>query len=507
MFKALQALVPRDQELPERAWRLTALREFLDGTIYDRLPYAFYEEQETSGARILLSQRRPSVRYGLCRLVVEDAVALLFSEAHFPAIGAGPMIGAISEDERDRISKLSRQLQAIIYETRLNETMMDAAYRGAVGSVAIMFRVLRGRVFYDVMDTPYLTPEWEREAPDTLARVSEKRRVIGSALAAQGYAVSPDRMNAFYWFQREWTPDAENWFLPILCSDPTPPPPQIDASRSRTHSLGFVPVVWIKNLPGGDDIDGVSTFRGGIESGIEIDYQLSQAARGLKYTGDPELVLKDPAIDEGGAVVKGQGNAIVLGEKGEAKYLEINGDGLGAVVQFVHAVRALALETMHGNRAPPDKLAAGTSGRALVLMNQGLVWLADRLRVSYGEGALVSLLKMTMAASQKFPLTFADQKNVTLEQLNIGLRWPRWYPSGAEDRQADALTLQTLIAAGALSRETAVRSLVEDYGIQDVEAEIAAIQRGRDDDEARQIKLAQAMPGGKPPANPSATQE
>ena len=47
---------------------------------------------------------------------------------------------------------------------------------------------------------------------------------------------------------------------------------------------------------------------------------------------------------------------------------------------------------MHGNRANADRLTAAQSGRALELMNQGLVWLADNLRISYGEGALLSLV-------------------------------------------------------------------------------------------------------------------
>ena len=38
--------------------------------------------------------------------------------------------------------------------------MVEAALRGSVGSVAILMRVLRGRVFLDVFDTAFLTPEW-----------------------------------------------------------------------------------------------------------------------------------------------------------------------------------------------------------------------------------------------------------------------------------------------------------------------------------------------------------
>jgi hypothetical protein len=62
-----------------------------------------------------------------------------------------------------------------------------------------------------------------------------------------------------------------------------------DDDRSMSHRLGFVPMVWIRNLPGGRGVDGACTFRAAIETGIEIDYQLSQAGRGLKYSSDPTL--------------------------------------------------------------------------------------------------------------------------------------------------------------------------------------------------------------------------
>ena len=70
-------------------------------------------------------------------------------------------------------------------------------------------------------------------------------------------------------------------------------PPEIDEARTVHHGLGFVPLVWVRNLPGpsatGDANDGACTFRAAIETQIEIDYQLSQAGRGLKYSSDPTL--------------------------------------------------------------------------------------------------------------------------------------------------------------------------------------------------------------------------
>ena len=62
----------------------------------------------------------------------------------------------------------------------------------------------------------------------------------------------------------------------------------------------------------------------------------------------------------------------------------------------------------------------------------------------------------------------------------LSLKWPRWYPPTADDRQKDAQTLTTLANAGQISRETAVKSIADTYDIEDVAAELARIAADRD---------------------------
>ena len=446
MFQTICDLVPADPDMPERARRLDILRRALDGTLYDVLPHDFHEERTPGGEYIPLRLRRPSVRYALPRIITEDSVALLFSEGHFPTI-----------DSPDRTVR--EALAQIAKAARLNQVMIDAAIRGSIGSVAILMRILAGRPFFTALDTVNLTPSWRPDAPDTLAAVTERYKLRGPTLAAAGYNL-PDP-GAAYWFTRTWDDTAETWFLPQLTTDPAPPTP--DLARSVQHGLGFVPIAWVRNLPGpswtGSDADGACTFRAAIETGIEIDYQLSQAGRGLKYSSDPTLLIKEPAgLD--GDLVRGAGNALIVSEHGDAKLLEIGGTASSAVIEYVRTLREFALESVHGNRADASRLAAATSGRALELMNQGLIWLADNLRIYYGEGALLTLARMVLQASQRYQLRLADKPVPKLDPAaSLSLIWPAWYPETSEDRQRDANTLTTLVAANQLSRETALKRL------------------------------------------------
>jgi hypothetical protein len=236
-------------------------------------------------------------------------------------------------------------------------------------------------------------------------------------------------------------------------------------------------------LPGfsvtGDPNDGACTFRAAVESQIEIDYQLSQAGRGLKYSSDPTLLIKEPA-GAASEIVKGAGNALIVSEKGDARLLEIGGTASAAVIEYVGLLREFALESVHGNRATPDRLTAAQSGRALEMLHQGLLWLADSLRVTYGEGALLSLMRMVIRASQKYSLVVSGQRVGSLDaDASLSLRWPDWYPPSSEDRQRDAQTLSTLATSGHISRETAIKTLAPTYDVEDIPGELSRIEADR----------------------------
>lgn len=462
MFEAICELIPKDRDYSKRTWILETLTRVINGELYEILPFDFHDERSAIGEYIPLRKRRPSVRYPLCRLVVEDSVALLFSEGHFPTIDCSDQ-------------KTQDSLAQIFHDAHLNLIMIEAAMRGSIGSVAILMRVLKGRIFFQVLDTLYLTPSWNPQEPDTLIGMTEKYKVSGLQLKATGYDIAEPTED--YWFQRSWDIESEIWYMPIQVG--IDEPLKIDSHRTIHHGLGFVPMVWIRNLPGfsatNDPNDGACTFRAAVDTQIEIDYQLSQAGRGLKYSSDPTLLLKEP-IGSDTDIVKGAGNALIVGEHGDARLLEIGGTAAAAVIDYVRTLRDFALESIHGNRASPERLTAAQSGRAMELMNQGLLWLADNLRISYGEVALLALAKMVVRASTQYTIRTSTSE---LPPMNaaapLSLKWPRWYPASASDRQLDASTLVTLVGAGLISRSSAMKAIADTYDLNNVNVELSQV--------------------------------
>lgn len=477
MFKTIYSQIQRDKDYPERSYILGIRARVLNGTIYDHLAHGFHEEKNGAGEYIPIRNRRPCVHSNLSKVVVDDSVALVFSEGHFPEIECS------SEEVRET-------LQAVIKETKLNEVMVDAATKGSVGSVAIWFRVLKGRIFFNAKSTEHLTPTWDPEEPDKLLELTEAYKCKGRDLCAVGIRVADK--DATYWYRRTWTKTQEIHYHPqTLVAYMEGKDPVIDSSKTKFHGFNFVPFEWVKNLPGGDcdDVDGACTFTAAIETQIEIDYQMSQCGRGLKYSSDPTLLIKEPAVGND-AIIKGAGNALIVAQDGDAKMLEINGTAAAAVIEYCKALREFGLEAIHGNRVSPDKIAAMQSGKAMEMMNQPLINLADKLRTPYGEGALLNLLKMVVVASNKFELIVNGEKTAKMSpREKISLRWPAWYAPTATDLVSMANAVATFIEAGVMSRETGIKAIAAIYDVEDTVAEQKLIEAEIEKKQEHEIKM------------------
>lgn len=484
MFKVLSDKVEISNKLPERARRFEVLKRILLGSIYDVQSYQFHEERDFQKRTIPLKDRAPSVDVGLglIRNTVDTSISFVFGEGRWPDI-----------DLDDQT--LRDQMLDFIKESNLFIIMQDAMFWGSLGSSAIhLFVSKNNRCHFKVYCTQFLTPKWQADEPDTLESITEKYIVKGAELLEMDYNIPADKVNHDYWFQRIWDANNETWYLPWpVNAIPGDPGPRIDTKRSVTHSLGFVPWVWLKNLKGGDTIDGASTFQGAIKTVIEIDYLISQGDRGLRYMSDPTLVLINP-IAPNEDIFKSAASAIVMGKDGHAEILEMKGGGHSVLLDQVRTLREAALEAMCGNRGTPEKMHATQSGTALEHLWMPMVFQAGDLRNAYGEKGLLQLLNMVMKIGADRQLMIMGKliQRISKNQP-IALRWGRYFEPTLTDLQMQATTLAQLKDGGMMSRETCVKVLATEYSIENVKAEIALIEAGEALEDAREIKVAAAV--------------
>jgi len=491
-FLEFQRLYKRDEDYPERCFEMQMFRRVLNGKLYDVLNYPFNQRVNGSGATgetIPLSKRRPSVRYRLCKVVVDQTVSLLFGEGRFPTI-------TCEEDP-----KTKETLEELISGCNLNLLMIDAAIKGSVGSVALLLKIIKGKIFVNAYCTEYLTPKFDPENPDELSLVTEKCKKKGSDLIDMGYSGIDPR--EIYWWMRQWDSIEERYYEPWKPSEEEKKDfrPTIDEKRTVNHDLGFVPIIWIINLPGKEDsVDGLCTFEPGIDTNIELDYQLSQGGRGLKYSSEPLLLVKNPSLNMQGDIKLGEGNIIEVDENGDAKHIEINGSAIEGVLNFCARLREVLLESTHGNRSNPDKLHTVQSGLGARMFYLPLVWVADKLRITYGEGGFLRLILMIIQCNQVYELVYekSGKKNIipkgSLKSgVKVGLQWQDYFAATPLDRLQDSQTLNNLTGGEPLMTQgTAINTLSSEYDIVDTEKEISDLQKLSEKKSKDALELASA---------------
>ena len=463
----------------DRGWtvrqtKMHILKKLLKGTLYDNL--APWWMEYNSNNYVPLIQRRPCIKYNLPKIIVEKSSSMLFGEEHFPTV-------------RCEEQNVNDFLQYIARQSNFPNAMLCAARKGSLGSVCIIIKVLDGKFYLDVLGTADLTPIFDPKDPCILISLIQRIKCLGEALRQQGYKIAEKDKLDFYYVVREWTDTKEIYYMPYKCEEEEKQDfrPIEDKERSSVHDWGFLPTIWIKNSPSCNKVDGECTFESIIDLCVEIDYQISQLGRLLRYNSDPMMVVRDTAGINGDKIMRGGGHMLNLGRDGEAYMLEITGESTKAVIDYIKLLREFALEVVRGDRSNPDKISSVHSGTALKMLQTALISLVGEQRLCYGENGLLKIYKMIlkMCATGKYDI---DDGGFTLSKADyesdLTLDWPDWYPLTAQEELQKSQALTTLNAQGkVISNETATESIADDFGIVDVKKELKSIEND--------VKLAQ----------------
>lgn len=405
----------------------------LDGTFYDDIPNAFYDEKQAgNNDPIPLRNRRPSAQYHLPRMVARSCARKLFAGRHVPRIV-----------HPDKVTM--KNIKKIAKRAKLFETMLEVATLGSVGSVAVTFRVDKedNRIAFTVWRAKYCQPSFNDVGELDNLRVAYG--TLGSQMLSMGFGhdvlgrvIDPTEK---YWFIRDYTTQHEITYIPIQRDEWNP----VEGSKREgvflspspedlvEHGLGFVPGHWFKNLSGGCAPDGACTWEDAISNSIEIDYTMSQIGRGVRYNCSPQPVIKGDIINEENSVTRDPTHYIHLaGDRkdaegnvlggGTAMLLEMNGSGIKASLDYVQKLHDNALEQIAASRKDPEKMKGTLSGRAMEFLEEDSNDLAMELRSSYGEHGLLPLLKK---------LIHIVAPDIDIEKL--GLKWPRMYQPTPQD--------------------------------------------------------------------------
>lgn len=533
-FKAFRGEIAKQQSAKwsSRQRLLDAYERALYGELYAHKAVPFSQElrdpSRPNSERIRLDERRAALQFRLPWIITRDIVGRLWGEAHRPNI-------VVKGD--DDIT--SAWIAAFLHDTRFWLTLIEASWEGAVGSVAVVLRVLGdsdivdgvrkprgpGRFYAEAWPSKECSPVFDRNRPGELSRLPRTWVVDADALRADGYdveALDLEWRNKKFGSSargRAWTAQwkregAESWVLRVLLDKTSEtwykPVPQwmyerddfrdadfvVDADRSFTHGLGEVPARWGRPIPLRHSRfpDGLCLFEPVIDYQFRIDRTLSQTGRAFDYAGDPQMAIVEGGGDGGSAFgdddiepSASPTDIIPVPERGGAEFVEISGDGLRVAIEtYVKLLVQLAREVGSASRIDHDaKVGSTLSGVAMKLLDAALDTLVGILHITLGEHLFVDLLRLAMRISQKVDVDLPSLQARLREAKATGgdpdpnavieLPWPDACPPTGQDL---LYTVQAIIAAlekGLITHETAVANAAPYFDVQNANAEAESV--------------------------------
>jgi hypothetical protein len=319
-----------------------------------------------------LRMRRPSVPQRLGKVIVNSFTNLLFGENRFPTLRV----------EGDELSQDWHQTVARI--GKLADKMIQARNRGgSAGTVGVSASFVNGLPRFEVHQAKNLfVHSWFDRTDLVPEHVSEVYLHSKTQWDGREFA------KVWYWFRRDWTPEADVVFEDVLFRpDEKEITWIVDQDRTTFHGDGRCHLEWIQNIPT-DEIDGLPDYDGLYENFDSIDLLMSVITKGAILNLDPTVKMKVD-LDEWThrELKKGSDHTLFVGKDGDADYLELSGQSIEAGLKLVDAKRKYIFETAECVVPNPDEVAAqGVSSVAIKAMFAPMLAKADILRTQYGSG-------------------------------------------------------------------------------------------------------------------------
>lgn len=353
-----------------------------------------------------LKMRRPHATYRLNKIIVDAFTNILFGEERYPRIKVDG-----NDDEQDYLRALNKVSKLP------NKLIQARSYGGSMGTSCLSWAFVNGLPYVDVHNPQNVyIHEWEDRTQLIPRHATEvylyaRNRWDGKKIA-----------RVYYWFRRDWLPDADIVFKPAPYVPNEDPEWEVDPEKIHEHKDGEPHFVWIQNQPS-EEIDGSPDCDGELYEAFDaVDMLFSVVTRGSTLNLDPTLVLKmDPEIVRRMGVSKGTDNALTVGLNGAAEYLELGGQSIEAGLKLLNFLRMAILEAAQCVIPDPNQIAAqGVSAVALKALYAPMLAKSGIHRDQYGEGIKRVLQQMVRSARKNSKVVVdPETKEKTMAVLNL----------------------------------------------------------------------------------------
>ena len=441
-----------------RCQKLDRLESYYDNTQYNHL-LEWDRATSESDDYIAVRSRKPRIIYPFARMLASRLTAKVVGQSVFPKF-------TIEESPEDQ-----EFLETVIDVSNLRSNLLEPVRRAAgVGSCFIRFWIIGGRYRFEWIKSKYCYPVWD----DSGELESVEIKFVFIDDADRG----PDGMPKKKWHRMILTTTSE-----ISFDNPEYKPKQVpeflETSRID-HDLGFVPGQWLRTDE--SSVDGAG-FVDGIEGFIdEFNYSLSQTSQAVAYNQEPQLVFNGMTEDETEAVIRSSTKSWNLGKEGKADFVEAGMKGVETAGTVRDKIQTNLSDITRITVHDPEKLiGSAQSAKAMEVLHGPLKDLVDELRLVFGPQIRALVEKLAMAALKPLllgldggPITFPP--GYAPKTISSKVKWPAIFQQTLEDFQKKVQVAAAAKNAGLISPYTATRYVAEDFGVEDIEAELKAIE-------------------------------
>jgi hypothetical protein len=438
------------------------------------------------GWYVPFADRKPSTTIPLAKVIVGRLTSMLFGDQNRPTIQV--------EGDEDA----EAYVRAIAKGSRIFQKFVEARnLGGACGAVAVSYGIVATKPRVEVHCLKHVRVlTWRDRAEHIPEAVLKAYRYAEEVFdeEAKRYRTK------LFWYARYW--DAEYEYVweripddqvkddPVWFRNHAP-------DRGVKHGDGTAcPVVWIQNIPCSEDPDGESDYDNQHDNLDSLNRLQSSTSAGTLKNTDPTLVIKTAKTAT--AVKKGSETSIWA--EGGADYLTLPGDAMRAATEEKAELRASILDACQVVIPSAEKLSgAAQSAAAIRLLYAPMTAKCDVLREQYGDMGIARVLeglllmcKAALARGEDIELParmesdvddetgeaeVGESENVPGEREDVSLTWPTYFPPTWTEK-GEAVTAAQKANGGkpVISHRSSVEAVAQLFGVDDTDAELAAIE-------------------------------
>lgn len=441
-----------------RSEDLDRMDAYFDNAQYDNLP-AWDQSTDPYGEYIPVRRRAPRFRVAFAKNLSQRVAAKLLGDERFPNF-------LIPESPDDQ-----EFIRAVIRESKLKSRIMEPLRRCLnSGSVFVRFYLSGGAIRIEWYAAKYCYPTFN--ATGELASIEIKYVYQDKNDTDQNG--SPKNK----WFRMVLDTQSE-----VLFDNPefqAGVEPTFSEVQRMDHGLGFVQGEWFRTCEKSDSPDGYGLTEDIYEFIDELNYSLSQSSQAVSYNQDPQLAINGMNEEEMTTLIRSAAKSWNLGRDGKAQFLETDLKGVERAIELRDKVRLNIADISRVVLLDPEKIVGSAqSGKAMEVLHGPMVDLVMELRGPIGDSLKNMVLKMALlvliANQRGMPVPVSIPEGYVPQSFSAEISWNPVFQQTMEDLQKKVQVAAAASSANLVSRATLTSWLAKDFGITDVEAEIAQI--------------------------------